>query len=347
MYQEPRLTVHVTLLVLLVLSACTTPTSHSNIALSTYDKDTEYGIQERSDGFAITVYYSRYQFIPESSAVAAACKSQLTSIAWEHADKVGREIEPMNEQRVRVSMGRNGLSGVTSCQAYAEVEWATDRRGSNEPSSSAPIRTQSGTGFVVSPKGYILTNNHVVEDCRTIHIKPDNSNLSVAVAARDAQNDLALLKMAPRFQAAAVFRSGDTVRPGESVIAIGFPLTGLLAAEASVTVGTVSALAGVGNDARFLQMTTAVQPGNSGGPLLDQSGNVVGIVVGKLDALRVAEITGDIPQNVNFAIKAGVARSFLDAHGIDYDLALSQRELTAADVAERARQFTVLIECRQ
>ena len=107
----------------LILAACATPVSHTNIPLSTYDKDTEYGIEERADGFAITVFYSRYQFIPESVAVATACKSQLTAIAWEYSDNAGKEIEPVNEQRIRISMGRNGLTGITSCQAVAVVKW--------------------------------------------------------------------------------------------------------------------------------------------------------------------------------------------------------------------------------
>ena len=111
------------ILLSLILSACATPVNHTNISLSTYDKDTEYGLEDRPDGFGITVYYSRYQFIPESDAVATACKSALTSIAWEIAEKKGKQIEPMNEQRIRISMGRNGFSGVTSCQAYAVAKW--------------------------------------------------------------------------------------------------------------------------------------------------------------------------------------------------------------------------------
>ena len=107
----------------LTLIACATPVSHTNIALSTYDKDTEYGIEDRENGFAITVYYSRYQFFPESDALAIACKSQLTALAWEHAENIGKEIEPINEQRIRVSMGRNGLSAITSCQANATAKW--------------------------------------------------------------------------------------------------------------------------------------------------------------------------------------------------------------------------------
>lgn len=107
------------LLIIPILVSCATPVSHTNIPLSTYDKDTEFGIEERPGGFGITVYYSRYQFIPESDAVATACRSNLTAIAWEHAEKLGKPIHPINEQRIRLSLGRNGLSGITSCQAFA------------------------------------------------------------------------------------------------------------------------------------------------------------------------------------------------------------------------------------
>lgn len=102
---------------------CASPVSYTNTPLATYDKDTEYAIDDRQDGFAVTVYYSRYQFIPESDAVSVACKSALTSIAYDYGDKQGRKIEPINEQRIRISMGRNGLSGITSCSATAIVSW--------------------------------------------------------------------------------------------------------------------------------------------------------------------------------------------------------------------------------
>jgi hypothetical protein len=114
------------LAICLVMLGCATPVGLTNIPLSTYDSNTEYGIQDNDSGFSITVFYARYQFIPESNAVATACKSQLTAIAYEHADNVDKEIKPINEQRIRISMGRNGLSGITSCQANAVVEWSAD-----------------------------------------------------------------------------------------------------------------------------------------------------------------------------------------------------------------------------
>ena len=104
----------------------------------------------------------------------------------------------------------------------------------------------------------------------------------------------------------------------------GFPLHGLLTSGINVTKGIVSALAGPGDDRRIFQITAPVQPGNSGGPVLDASGNVVGVVVARLDAIKLARRTGRLPQNVNFAISEGTVRAFLDAHDVPYETAPSR-----------------------
>lgn len=109
--------------VLILLAGCTTPVSYTTGPTSRFDKDTEYSVVERPDGFNIAVDYSRYQFIPESGAVAVACKSALTSVAWDHARKIGKAIDPINDQEIRLSMGRNGLTGITSCNAAVNVYW--------------------------------------------------------------------------------------------------------------------------------------------------------------------------------------------------------------------------------
>ena len=93
---------------------------------------------------------------------------------------------------------------------------------------------------------------------------------------------------------------------GEQIVIYGFPLAGALASTGNLATGIVSALAGLGDDTSKLQISAPIQPGNSGGPVLDQSGHVIGVVVSKLNAIKAASITGDIPQNVNFAIKTGV-----------------------------------------
>ena len=129
------------------------------------------------------------------------------------------------------------------------------------------------------------------------------------------------------------------------MVVAGFPLPDLLASDLKITTGTVSGLAGPGNNSNLLQLSAPVQKGNSGGPLLDLAGHVVGVVVSKLDALKLARATGDIPQNVNFAIKGKAARDFMVVNGIEAVAAPSQKNLPPADVAERAQFYTALIEC--
>lgn len=210
----------------------------------------------------------------------------------------------------------------------------------SEGVSRKPAKRSTGTGFIVSADGYILTNNHVVAGCAEIHIKP----LVVPVVATDAKRDLALLKVGANFKRFATFRDG-AIRKGESVVVAGFPLHGVLASDLKITTGTVSGLAGPGNNSTLLQLSAPIQKGNSGGPLLDLSGHVVGVIVSKLDALKMARATGDIPQNVNFAIKGDVAREFMAAHNVQVVTAPSIADLAPADVAERAQLYTALFEC--
>jgi len=201
-----------------------------------------------------------------------------------------------------------------------------------------------GTGFVVDTTGSVLTNAHIVHGCRQLSA-PRLSSPGVALVRADTANDLALVRLQERPAGVLNFRERPAIRPGDQVVAVGFPLQGFVASEPSVTTGNVSALAGPGDDARFLQITTPLQPGNSGGPVLDLAGNVVGIVVAQLDALRVARVTGAFPQNVNFAIHGSIAKAFLDAAGVSYATASSTAHRDQADVAQLGRRAVVLLAC--
>lgn len=248
-----------------------------------------------------------------------------------------------------------------------------------------------GSGFFVSRDGRVLTNAHVVKNCVSISVAAEPASMPSAarvsrarVLGRDVTNDLALLATSLQ-PGAAVPGWRFSVRQGEDIAIYGFPLAGLLASGGEVTTGTVAALSGVNQDGRELEITAPIQPGNSGGPVFDRSGNVVGIVVAKLDALKIAQVTQDIPENVGFAIKASVARDFLESttrtgsKGDGWDAfpvynpdshplyagggepgeqraeqswpVLHQAPATATlatpDLAALARQITVQIVCRQ
>src|SRR5579872_5817757 len=171
------------------------------------------------------------------------------------------------------------------------------------------------------------------------------AQVPLRVVSTDKNNDLALLQgPAGSFKAMASIRD-KPIRSGDSVVAIGYPYHGLLTSDFTVTTGIVSSLSGILNDTRFLQISAAVQPGNSGGPLLDSKGQVVGIVAATLNALKIAKATGDIPENINFAIKTGALRDFLDNSVVPYQTSDSKNELKTPDIAKNARDFTLLISC--
>ena len=225
------------------------------------------------------------------------------------------------------------------------------RAASPEQSAKPPVTAKkpesgpsSGTGFFVTPDGKAVTNAHVVRGCREISVVEDGQSRPAKVLARDEKNDLALLSTDAHPARAADWRL--RVRQGEDIVVYGFPLTGALASGGNVTTGIVTALAGLADDSRYLQVSAPVQPGNSGGPVLDRNGTVVGVIVSKLNALSVASVTGDIPQNVNFAIKASVAAAFLDAQGIAHADNAGDTTLSTPDIADRARSFTIRVLCR-
>jgi S1-C subfamily serine protease len=211
--------------------------------------------------------------------------------------------------------------------------------------ASGSARGSTGTGFFITHQGHILTNAHVVENCSSVVIQQQGVGASPApIVAIDKQNDLALLRAETRPTSIAALRGNRPVRPGENVVAYGFPLNGLVSSGGILTTGTVSALAGVRDDTRYFQISAPLQPGNSGGPLLDSTGTVIGVNSATLGS-RGARARGPAPQNVNFAIKSDVVRTFLSTQGIVPETG-GARELAVPDVGERARAFTVLVECK-
>ena len=160
-----------------------------------------------------------------------------------------------------------------------------------------------------------------------------------------AGHDLALLKADFTPTTVAIVRASPSPKVGDSVVAFGFPLPGILSSEGNVSTGIVSATSGLQDDVRFIQISAPVQPGNSGGPLFDSAGHVIGVVVAKLDALQVARVTGDVPQNVNFAVHWSEVQAFLDGEGIQYRKESSQRDTSTRNIAVTASQISVAIDC--
>jgi S1-C subfamily serine protease len=161
-----------------------------------------------------------------------------------------------------------------------------------------------GTGWPVRG-GFVVTNYHVVEGHEEILLLcKDGQKIPASIVSCDAANDLALLKATePHKMPPALPLATRPARIGEKVFTIGYPHPTLMGAEPKLTDGIINSLTGVGNDPRTYQISIPVQAGNSGGPLLNMNGEVVGIVTAKLSASEVFKWTGDLPQNVNYAVK--------------------------------------------
>ena len=209
------------------------------------------------------------------------------------------------------------------------------------PAVSAAPKSSSGSAFRIA-NGQFVTNHHVIDGCIALKI---DGNSGGRVVASDPTRDLALVSIANDRGEVANIRT-TRIQLNETVTAAGFPLDGAFTGIA-ITNGSISRLSGLKGDTGKVQISAPVQPGNSGGPLLDVAGNVIGVVSSKLNALKLAVASGDIPQNVNFAINGAALRAFLDAKSVNYIEVSNERELTGVQIAARASAFTVLIECRQ
>ncbi len=255
----------------------------------------------------------------------AGCRFDIRLVLADGREAVVRDRDICAETRVEVA------SAATPAPAVAQAR----------PNQNAR-RVSSGTGFVVAPDR-VLTNQHVVNGCDRILARTSDGRWLAAVppAQVDRELDVALLHIPGNPGPALEFRASPPVRRGEDVIAYGFPLAGLLSADPKLTRGVINALAGVQNDPTNYQISAEVQPGNSGGPLLDLQGHVVGVVVSKLDSRRVRNV-----DNVNFAVKGEAAQAFLRRAGIPFRSAESRGpERSAADVGEIANRSTVMLRC--
>ncbi|HOX41274.1 MAG TPA: trypsin-like peptidase domain-containing protein [bacterium] len=163
-------------------------------------------------------------------------------------------------------------------------------------------QTSYGTGFFVSENGFLVTNYHVIEGASKILIDHLGKKYYAKISKVDKYNDIALLQVSGKFPFLKC-QNSEEVSLGENIYAIGFPNPDIQGVSPKVSNGIISSLAGLEDDPRHFQISAAIQPGNSGGPLISTHGNVVGVVTSTLSPIFMARKTGSLPQNVNFAVK--------------------------------------------
>ena len=174
----------------------------------------------------------------------------------------------------------------------------------------------SGSGFFVSSQGHIASNAHVIGFCREVKVYEEGKEIFLDIIATDMVNDIGVVKgKFKNTQYLNIKVSGAEL--GEDIVAFGYPLVDKLSDSVKLTKGIVSALSGPYNNIALIQIDAALQPGNSGGPVLNMSGQVVGIASSGLAKLKMVKEEQVLPENVNFAVAAPYIATFVKANKIN------------------------------
>ena len=206
------------------------------------------------------------------------------------------------------------------------------------------VHRTAGTGFIVSKSGFVITSYHLVAACKEILVRSIASESdAVSVIASDSRNDLALLRMKAAPGVAASFRDGRGPRHGEGIVVTGLSLGDEGSSDFYLSTGVVNALSGGRDDNGVLKISAPISAESGGAPVFDTTGHVIGI----LGEGAPGKPGVDTVQRAGMALRATIARNFLDAHNVDYDSAVAASELKAAEIGDVAKEIVVLVECRK
>jgi len=206
------------------------------------------------------------------------------------------------------------------------------------------VPRSTGTGFFITSKGHLITNLHVIKGGRRIEVLTNNGLVSAELVKKDENNDLALLKVQGEFTVFAITSSRKT-KLGSSVATIGFPNVGIQGFAPKYAKGEIASLSGFSDAAGYFQISVPTQPGNSGGALFDELGNVVGVVSAKLNASSAYKASGSLPENVNYAIKSSFLLGFLESIPQVNELLVEPATLErkSEDILDAAQKASALV----
>ncbi len=262
--------------------------------------------------------------------------SDLCSVAviagkWSHLAAARRFVQEAKSRGLTCSLSSTSFSGNLPIQKKVK------------PNNSTILQASSGSGFAVSYNGFIITNNHVINGCKNVFIHSNGREIPARIVTYDTQNDLALLKA--DFKPKAIFPL-SIKRPEltQDIYVAGYPFGMKVSSSVKVTKGIISSLTGLGNNFSQLQIDAALQKGNSGGPILDDKGNVVGVAVSKLDVKYFFKNFGAIPENINFGIKSSLVGSILDSNGVNITQA-NKKPISKSQLGKLISEGTYYISC--
>ncbi len=264
-------------------------------------------------------------------------------------DDLNSALEAIDAQAIKEGMG-SGTDAPENLQPKPSAPPATNDEPKDlerEPrqTDNSTYAVSFGTGFFVSPHGHLVTNEHVVRECNQLEITVVGLNHPARLLAEDKVNDVALLKTALKDTA---YLPVGTAEPTlmEEIFVAGYPYGNAISSTLKVTRGIVSSLAGARNNYSKIQIDAAIQPGNSGGPIVNEYGEPVAMAVAKLDARFALNNFGAIPEGVNFGIRSSVVKSLLDANDVVSEGHMRNPNLSTQQLAKLLKKTTVLITCK-
>ncbi len=296
------------------------------------------------DGEGVTQnYVEAYKWL----VIASTSSNPYANIKTDNLSPEEKEaFRPVAEKarELRDSLAQQMTADQIAKAQQLALEFRPRKEFGSTQSTSPEVPYATGSGFFITDDGCLISNYHVVKDATKVRLLTGAGLIDAMVAKVDTANDLALLKAGGAFKPLPIAAS-HTVKLGGTVASVGFPDIGLQGFAPKLAKGEIASLSGAADDPRYFQISLPVQPGNSGGALVDARGNVVGIVAAKLDASIALAATGSLPENVNYAVKSSLLLSFLESVP-DVEAKLKEpnsKDEPFEDVVKSAQDAAVLV----
>lgn len=302
-----------------------------------YGKATEQGNVNAQN--ALGHMYSEGEGVLQNEIMAYALYS-LAAIEGDGNVITARNLIAKQLTKQEIKQGRKIAADL---QKKIEQNQSSEIIVLNSKITTASEPKTTGSAFIITNNGYIITCYHVIKGASKIIISANNREYPAKLIRADKYNDIALLKIDGTFSAVS-FAPRNSVKMGSDVFTIGYPNPILQGVNQKFTEGNINALTGYQDDIRLYQVSVPVQPGNSGGALLNDKGDVVGIIVAILKAETAFKVTGSLPQNVNYALKSTYAQILADSVPEAVDgLRKPHRKKSFNDVVDRVKNSMVLV----
>lgn len=279
----------------------------SKTAMKWYSLAAKQGLSSAQYNLFVLFFYGR-----------GVAKDYVRALAWANiAASSGNKdaIKAREVAKKRMTPPQIAKAQKLARNFVAKKNTKAETRIKPAPDGQMLVPASSGSGFAVSFDGHIITNYHVIQGCQRIKIHFNGKSIPITLLTFDPRNDLALL--AGNFQPAIVLPlSTSSPKLLQDVYVAGFPFGRNISTGVKVTKGIISSLMGAGNNFVNIQIDAALQPGNSGGPILDNKGNVIGVAVSILDKQKTLKKFGSSSENSNFGIKAVLVKTMLEVNNI-------------------------------